>query len=81
MRELALQEAKPTRRASPRHSVANPRGPVFCSHCNRMKVIDTLQALLEDGWPICCGEFMAVESPEEIRRQKEGIDGSWKKVR
>lgn len=43
------------------------RGLVWCKKCgNEQRVVNGLQ----NGWPLCCGETMTIDSPEEQKKLK-----------
>lgn len=40
------------------------RGRVWCTVCGSTQKVNTPGALAE-GWPMCCGYTMTIDSPEE----------------
>lgn len=40
------------------------RGKVWCLKCGRVKRVDGAEAM-RNGWPMCCGYTMTLDSPEE----------------
>ncbi len=49
------------------------RGIVWCTVCKRSEPVKSANAL-RDGWPMCCGYTMTIDSPEE-RKSLMGSDG------
>lgn len=47
------------------------RGRVWCHRCGHTQRVDSAQCL-RSGWPLCCGETMSIDSPEERARLREG---------
>ena len=41
------------------------RGQVWCRTCGRMKRVDPAECF-RYGWPMCHGETMSLDSPEEF---------------
>lgn len=41
------------------------RGMVWCKKCGRDQ---SVKNGLRNGWPVCCGETMTIDSPEERQR-------------
>ena len=42
------------------------RGQVWCHQCGATQRVDSA-ACLRSGWPRCCGQTMAIDSPAERR--------------
>lgn len=40
------------------------RGLAWCHRCGHQKRVNSAQCL-RNGWPMCCGETMSIDSPEE----------------
>jgi hypothetical protein len=40
------------------------RGQVWCRTCGKMQRVDGVGAM-KHGWPMCCGQTMTINSPEE----------------
>lgn len=40
------------------------RGRVWCRLCGATQRVDSANCLAH-GWPLCCGETMTIDSPEE----------------
>jgi hypothetical protein len=40
------------------------RGQCWCVWCGRMQRVDGAQCL-RTGWPMCCGQTMTIDSPQE----------------
>jgi hypothetical protein len=40
------------------------RGQVWCHSCGYTRKVNTAAAL-RNGWPLCCGQTMSIDSPEE----------------
>lgn len=40
------------------------RGIVWCKKCGRSQNVKSAKCL-RVGWPMCCGETMTIDSPEE----------------
>lgn len=40
------------------------RGQVWCRDCGYTTKVDPAEAL-RNGWPLCCGRTMTIDSPEE----------------
>lgn len=40
------------------------RGRVWCRTCGETRRVNAAYALAH-GWPVCCGETMTIDSPEE----------------
>lgn len=42
------------------------RGMVWCPTCGHSRRVDSARCLA-GGWPMCCGQTMTIDSPEERR--------------
>lgn len=42
------------------------RGQVWCHRCGREQRVDSAKCFAS-GWPMCCGETMSIDSPDERR--------------
>lgn len=40
------------------------RGQVWCTKCGATQKVNSGKSL-SSGWPLCCGETMTIDSPEE----------------
>lgn len=40
------------------------RGKVWCRRCGAEKLVNAAKCLV-DGWPVCCGHTMTIDSPVE----------------
>lgn len=40
------------------------RGQVWCVKCGATQKVNSGQAM-RNGWPLCCGETMTIDSPDE----------------
>jgi len=40
------------------------RGQVWCHRCGHTRKVDSAGCFAR-GWPLCCGETMSIDSPEE----------------
>ncbi len=49
------------------------RGQVWCHTCGRSSLVATADCL-RSGWPMCCGETMSLDSPEE--RKRMSVEGA-----
>jgi Zn finger protein HypA/HybF involved in hydrogenase expression len=50
------------------------RGRVWCHTCGNSVTVQPAECFLS-GWPLCCGETMSIDSPEErksLAPEKEG---------
>jgi hypothetical protein len=47
------------------------RGKCWCKKCGSCIEVDAVWRL-EHGWPMCCGETMTIDSPEERRSADAG---------
>lgn len=47
------------------------RGQVWCRQCGSTQKVDGADCLA-NGWPMCCGYTMTIDSPEEQRRLSTG---------
>ena len=45
------------------------RGMVWCRTCGRSQKVDSAECL-RSGWPLCCGQTMTIDSPEEQATRK-----------
>ena len=45
------------------------RGRVWCRKCGATRKVDTAKCL-EQGWPMCCGETMTIDSPDERKKME-----------
>jgi Zn finger protein HypA/HybF involved in hydrogenase expression len=43
------------------------RGQVWCKKCGGTQRVNSAEAM-RHGWPLCCGETMTIDSPEEQAR-------------
>lgn len=49
------------------------RGEVWCRKCGAHDYVDSAWCLRQ-GWPVCCGETMTIDSPDERRARNVGDD-------
>lgn len=47
------------------------RGQCWCHTCGKEVWVNPA-ACLRSGWPMCCGETMSIDSPEERKRMVGG---------
>jgi hypothetical protein len=43
------------------------RGVVWCHSCGGRMAVDVAKCFAE-GWPLCCGHTMSIDSPSERRK-------------
>lgn len=56
------------------------RGQVWCTDCGHTQDVDSVKCLAE-GWPLCCGVTMTLDSPSEragmaLNKLGEGLIGA-----
>lgn len=51
------------------------RGKVWCIACGRMQRVDGAEAL-RNGWPMCCGATMTIDSPQWRRAHPRGVQST-----
>jgi len=49
------------------------RGKIWCKQCGAGVSVNSAECL-RGGWPLCCGQTMTIDSPEE-RTRMEAKDG------
>lgn len=51
------------------------RGVVWCHRCGNFEIVDVSHCF-RSGWPLCCGETMSIDSPEErAEHDTDPLDG------
>lgn len=46
------------------------RGQVWCFTCGATREVDSGECF-RSGWPLCCGQTMSIDSPEERKAHAE----------
>lgn len=52
------------------------RNRVWCVTCGKTRRVDAAVCIAGAGWPMCCGQTMTIDSPEEraaLRAQREAM--------
>lgn len=50
------------------------RGLVWCIKCGAMRSVNGGQCM-RSGWPLCCGQTMTIDSPQERKLQQATSKG------